>query len=418
VHPFPSAARLRVLALAAITTLALGVAACGDDDEESGGSATAGEAATEQTAELLSDPKLPPAPSNTEGADVAGAQQALLDRFGAAEFTAPGEPFDSSSVPKKVMFIAQAATFPVTPFVNQGFQDAAKAAGVEATICPGDGAPDKNAICLRRAAREGYGAAAIFSVDPKTIAKPLAEAQEAGVKIVSGNNALRLGEPNPENVDAQVSHDYFDAGELGGTYAVATYGADTNAVCLAIPEFVVTGSVCEGFTGKVKELCADCKVQTKEIPVAQLVDQANAQINQALLADKEINFVQGSIDDFCQIVAPTLKRLNKTPEDLTCAGQNGNVPSLKEIRDGGYQRMSAGQHTYWWGWAFFDGTARVQVQDMPEAVVTAPNTLFTREAFTKDTYDGPIDYESTAEIFGVEDSVWQDGFKQNWGVEG
>jgi ribose transport system substrate-binding protein len=418
VHPFHPGARCRALALAAVASLALGAAACGGDDEDDGGGGAAGTSANSQSGELLTDQRLPPAPSNVQGANVRAAQQQLLDRFGAPEFTPPGEPFDARSVERPVMFIAQAATFPVTPFVNQGFEDAAEAAGVEASICAGDGTPERNAICLRRAARERFGSAVIFSVDPETIARPLAEAREAGVRIVSGNNARRIGERNPENVDAQVSHDYFDAGQLSGMYAVATYGADTNAVCLAIPEFVVTASVCQGFTEKVRELCRGCEVETREVPVAQLVDQANATVNQAILADRDINYIMGSIDDFCQIVAPTLRRVNKRPDDLTCAGQNGNVPSLKEIRDGGYQRMSAGQHTYWWGWAFFDGAARVQAQEMPEAVITAPNTLFTRESFTRETYDGAIDYENTARIFDVEDSVWQNGFRESWGAGG
>jgi ABC-type sugar transport system substrate-binding protein len=178
-------------------------------------------------ARLLTDPKLPPAPKDVGSANVAGAQKFLLSRFGVPKFISPGPAFDIKKVTKPVWFIAQVTSLPVTPYINKGFLQAAKAAGVSAHVCAGFGTPQGNSTCLQQAAQAKAGSAEIFSVDPKTIEKPLADARKAGVKTVAGNDAVRIGEKNPVNIDAEVSHNYYDAGVLSGAYAVATWGAAT-----------------------------------------------------------------------------------------------------------------------------------------------------------------------------------------------
>jgi ABC-type sugar transport system substrate-binding protein len=345
---------------------------------------------------------------------VKAAQAYLKAHFGTPKFVAPGPAFNIHKVKKPVWFIAQVTSLPVTPYIDQGFLQAAKVAGVPAHICQGYGTPQGNTTCIDQAIAAHAGSVEIFSVEPNTIETALKKAQAAGVKTVAGNDAPYIGAPNQPGIDASVSHDYTGAGALSGAYAVATWGGATDSICLAIPEFLVTQSVCKGFTAEVHKFCASCKVQTKEIPLAELATESASVVNAAVLSDPKINYIEGSIDDFCGIVAPTLKTLGKSPSQIACAGQNGNVPSLINIRQDGYQWMSAGQNTFWWGWAFFDAAARVQVQAMPKAVITTPNELFTRQDFT---YKGPIDYNHTAQAYGVPNSYWQSQYKKLWGLK-
>ena len=199
---------------------------------------------------------------------------------------------------------------------------------------------------------------------------------------------------------------------LSGAYAVAKHGADTNALCLAIPEFVVTVSVCNGFTQTIKKYCPSCSVTTKSVPVAQLATQTGAVVNQQVLKDPKLNYVMGSIDDFLSLVATQLKRNGKKSGDVDFAGQNGNPPNLQAIRDKQYQVMTAGQDTYWWGWAYFDAGARVQVQAMPKAVVTTPNKLLDTQTFT---YKGKIDLQNVDAMYGFGDgSVYKQGYQKLW----
>ncbi len=388
---------------------ALLLTGCGAADTGSG--STGGSGGVAAGGQASDDPRLPAMPEVTDGADVEAARADLLEYFEPAEFTPPGDAFDVASVAEPVWFITATSQFPVVPYVNAAFEAAAERAGVEYRVCPGESTAERNALCVQQAIDAGAGSLLFFSQDPATLAEPLREAREAGIAVVSGNNALRIGDPPAENTDASVSHDYYGAGVINGTYAVSRFGGATNALCLAIPEFVVTGSVCQGFTDAVTEYCPDCTVTTEDIAVAQLVDQTNAIVNAELLSNPDLNFVMGSVDDFCGIAAATVERV-RPGGGVVCGGQNGTVDALTSIRDGGFQVVTAGQNTNWWGWAFFDTTARAQVGAVGgDAVITAPNTLFTAESFD---YDGPIDYDSTDAAYGVEPGLYEGGFEDLW----
>lgn len=400
----------RLVAVAAVCIAALALVACGDDDDgaDEGGGSTAA------SSEALSDPKLPPPPENIEGADVKGAQEMQLDGFESAEFIPPGEAFDVSEVTKPVWLITVPSTFEAVDGINRGFEEAAQAAGVEHNICQGESKPDRIAICLQQAVAAGAGSVIELGMDPTIIAKPLAEAREAGVKVVTGNTALRVGDPLPENVDGQVTHDYYGTGELGAAYAIAERGSSLNALCLVVPEFGVTQSVCEGFTDTVEELCTDCQVETQEVHIDQLETQTTAIVNQEILQNSDLNFIMGSLDDLAPIIGPVLQRAGKSPDDITVGGQNGTVGALTAIQEGGdYQKFSGGQHNLWWGWAVFDAAARAQVQEMPEALQTEPNVAFTPETFD---YEGEISLDAADEIYGLGDgAVYRDGYQSQWG---
>ena len=402
--------RLVAGGMVATFAAALALSACGGDDENAAGGSAA---AQDESSKLLSDPKLPPAPETVDGADVKGAQQMLLDRSGSADFIAPGEPFDVSRVTKPVWLITVPSTFEAVPGINRGFEEAAKAAGVTHKICQGESKPDRIAICLQQAAAAGAGSVVELGMDPAIIAKPLADARKADMKIVTGNTALHIGESLPQNVDGQVSHDYHGAGVLGAAYAVAERGGAVNSLCLVVPEFGVTKSVCEGFTETLGKLCSGCEVKTKDVHIDQLPTQTTAIVNQEALQNKDLNFIMGSLDDLAPIIGPALRRAGKTPEEVSVGGQNGTVGALSAIQKGGdYQKFSAGQHNIWWGWAVFDAGARVQVQEMPEAVQTEPNVVFTPQTFK---FDGKISLDAADDIYGFGDgAVYRDGYQAQW----
>ncbi len=237
---------------------ALLLTGCGAADTAGGGGGSGAGAGGEAS----DDPRLPAMPEVTDGADVEAARADLLEYFEPAPFTPPGDAFDVASVAEPVWFITATSQFPVVPYVNAAFEAAAEQAGVEYRVCPGESTAEKNALCVQQAIDAGAGSLQFLSQDPATHAEPLREAREAGIAVVSGNNALQIGDPPDENTDASVSHDYYGAGVINGTYAVSRFGGATDALCLAIPEFKVTGSVCQGFTDAVTEYCRDWKVTT------------------------------------------------------------------------------------------------------------------------------------------------------------
>lgn len=400
------------IALALVAVLSLvALAACGSNDSESAGSTATTAGGT--TARTIESELLPPTPE-ADGADVAAAQQYVLDNMGTPSFAAPGDAFDIRTVEKPVWLLQPVASAPPVPQVTDGFIEAAKAAGVPYHVCPAGGTPDGNALCLRQAAQAGAGSAILWSVPLARIAAPLEAAREAGVKVVSANGALRIGEDVPEQVDAEVSHDYYGTGVLNAAYAIAARGGSLDALCIDVPDFYVGTAVCQGFTDTVERYCPDCRVKTVDVTVAGALTQAPAVTNQAVLSDPKLNFVIPAFDYLNPVVDRQLRSLGKTIDDVMVGGENGSIGPLQAIKNRDFEVANAGQSAYWWGWSFFDAGARAQVDALGDkAVLTTPNKLFTTESLAG--YDGKLTYDDADELYGLGDgSVYRDGYQNLW----
>lgn len=410
-----------LLALMSILVLAAAVlSACGGSsgDGASAGDTTASDDSTTvaESGELLSNPELPPAPTDLEGADVRAAQEDLLERLEPVEFEATGEPFDISEVTKPVWLVSATSALPPDDIVTGAFVEAAKDAGVPYHVCPGESTPEGNANCLRQAVQEHAGSVVLWSQNITTLAQPLKEARDAGIKVVSGNDAVRIGQEVPAAIDAEVSFNFYDAGLANAAYAVAEKGGSLDSICLYVPEFLVTKAACEGFDDAVAEYCTTCKTEEKEVPLAQFTTQTGAIVSQAVLQNSGLNYIFNSLDDFGALVTAALERTGKSGSEIGQGGVLGTPPALKEVKSGEWQRITVGQNPYWWGWAYLDAGARVQVgASEPTAVATQPTKLLTTETFD---YEGPISFTKTNQIFGYGDgAIYKDGFRALWGVE-
>jgi ribose transport system substrate-binding protein len=390
-------------------TVAMGLAACGG--EESASSAKSGRTAA-PAQELLSDAKLPPAPENTEGADVRRAQEMVLESGDTPKFNPPGDAYDISQVKKPVWLIAASLKFPEIKHIAEAFEEAGREAGVPTKVFDGRSEPAQTAVGLRQAIREGAGSVVLMSQDPKAILKPLEEAQKAGIKVVA-SNTNRIGDKPGPGTDGLVTHDYVKAGQLNAAYAIAKFGADANTVCVTTKEFPVTVAECEGFNDTIKELCSECATDTRDVQVAQLATQVPALGSNLVRKNRDLNFIQLPFDAAASLLPPALKQAGAKPDELYLGSQNGTPPALELIKGGQYQHSSAGQDIGWWGWGLFDAGARVQVGALSDAVELVPQKLFTTENFRD--YSGKIDWSESNAIHGLGDgSVYKDGYSALW----
>ena len=355
-------------------------------------------------------PRTPPA----DGANVKGAQLFVLSHLGAPKFVAPGPGFNIKKVTKPVWLFEAVANDPPVPQVATGFIDAAKAARVPYHVCLANGTPEGNALCLQQAAAAHAGSAVMWSVPLTEVVQPLKAAEAAGVKVVSGNDSLRIGAPINPAVVAEVSHNYYEAGQENGAYAVASKGGTVDAICINIPDFYTGTAVCQGFTTEVHAFCPACKVKTVDVPGATALTQAPAVVNTAILSDSKLNYVATSYDYIDPAIDAELKLLNKKPGQVSVAGENGSIAPLQAIKSGNYDASNAGQDPYWWGWAFFDAAARVQVGAIgKKSIVTTPDELFTKQTLAQ--YHGTLSYADADAVYGLGNgAIYKNGYESLW----
>jgi ABC-type sugar transport system substrate-binding protein len=374
---------------------------------------TAWSVASTTGAQAANSPLLPPTPA-ADGANVKGAQQFVLAHIGAPKFVAPGPAYNINKVKKPVWLFEAVANDPPVPQVADGFVAAAKAAGVPYHVCLANGTPEGNALCLQQATAAHAGSAVMWSVPLSEVVHPLAQARAAGLKVVSGNDSLHIGAKINPAVDGEVSHDYYQAGVENGAYAVALDGGHVDAMCINIPDFYTGTAVCSGFTYEVHKFCPSCKVKTVNVPGATALTQAPAVVNAAILGDHNLDFIATSYDYIDPAIDTELKLLGKKPSQVAVAGENGSIAPLQAIKTGNYDVSNAGQDPYWWGWAFFDTAARVQVGALGKAsIVTTPNELFTTQTLAR--YTGPLSYGAADQVYGLgSGSLYRNGYMSLW----
>jgi len=415
--------RAVLAALAALALIAV-VAGCGGSSGGDGGGSTQASGGSAKAC-ANDDKRLPDCPESTDGADVAGAREAVLQAIQPVEFRAPEPSYDMQALAdrlrgegRSVWLLACPFSIPFCKRVSDGFKAAAETAGLRPVVVDAGGRIDTATRHVQDAINRGAAAITLFSIDPRQLAGPLEQARAAGVKVLSANNNLPDSPLDP-HTDGNVTFRYDVTGEENADYAVAKLGDKVDSICLITPEAPVVLHVCDGFERELHRRCPDCKYKQVSVSITDLATQIPAAIQSQLQRDPSINWVQLSFDGMAVAAVPAVKARGSGTE-VFAGGQNGEIePGLTWIKDGNVQVVTVGQPMTWLGWAFFDQTARVTA-GLRAVDQNIPLPIFTQELLNQPPYSSmDLRWANEDEIFGTDGgSKYQDGYKQLWGLQG
>ena len=425
------------LLVAALASLALLAAACGDDDE------TATPAPAEPAPAPTTDPPPPePQPDPPPPAEPApepppaepeppppAEPEPVAEPAGLSLAEARVEEFrkDVSTIgidepvpaPEGLEIFYVQCSVPVCESIRQGIAAAAEAIGANLTSQVHMDTPDTVQATFQAALQAGPDIVMASGNPREWFEDELAEMNESGIPLV----AWSLPEGyQPEGITANLitGGDYYFNGVLMADYVTAETGGDANVLFLNIPQFPVLGLEQQGFEAEFAAVCPDCGLRTFEITVEQLI--AGEHISTAiseLQKDPGINFIVTGFGDM----------LIGMPESLADAGVGEGVRAISQagttfnygfIADGQLQVADVGLPTGYLGWRAVDAGLRALAgQD----VGAFPQRPLTDNVDAADVLVAGIPFRLLeADSVGDPTTAWpgveghEEEFKALWGV--
>ncbi len=346
----------------------------------------------------------------------AGAQEANLEAARALieearalpAFEAPGEAFDARAcaADKKLYVIPLTSENPFNVEIGKAQQEAAEAVGLEITVSDNQLNVDQWVQAVQTAISEGYDAIDIMGgVPPEAMGPQLAEARAAGIKVVA-THLYDVTQTKSELIDGNFAMNYSRAGEIMAAWAMDKTEGAVNAVIIGSDEILPTGPFVQAIQNYLDENAPGSKHRYINVPVTEWGSQIQPEVQSALVADPEINYILPIYDSMSAFVIPALTLSNR--EDVRIASYNGTPFTLDFLRDGDLMEMNVGESLNWVGWASIDGTLRVLCDAGEVTELNTPLYIFDDE--NVETAGVPATYEGYGDAY-------VEGFRTLWGVE-
>jgi ribose transport system substrate-binding protein len=390
----------------AVGIIAGGIALSGcSSSDSSSGAASAAPAATAAASAGASAAAEPTA-------DIAGAEAALAEYSGPATWKEPGPAFDISGAKgKSVVYIPLDNSIPIFTVIYGEMEKALKEAGAVPSLCDGKGNPTQWAACISDAAGRGASVIILDSIPVASVAEAAKAAQEAGVKIIDGNN----GDPEivPEGTDARVSFQYSLSGRLVSDWIIADSAGDANVLIIQSPESGnVPDLVGKGYAGELTAKCPSCKVQIADVAIADWATKLQPTVQAALAADPSINYIIPIYDGMSTYVVPAIAAAGAS-DRVKVATFNANLDPMKKMAAGDSIFVDVGSHNAYEGWAYADQSLRLITGNAPSVNENVPARVFTRDN-VGDLQLTP-EAERSGEWYG--DNTYQQKYKELWGLK-
>jgi ribose transport system substrate-binding protein len=380
-------------ALLLSAVLALGITACGSDDDtssESAGSGTEAAKTTEASSGVAPEIVERVKAVSTPATDIKVVQEGL-------------EPFE----PKpgaKIYNISCDVSIIGCNSISNNIKAGVKALGYDYTRCDVGKTPDGPNRCFTQAINAKPDVIAINAIGVEGAADGYAAAEKAGIPVV----ALFSGdEEGAGGVDVQVGLD--SCTQQGENLADAvTVESDGKANVLFAGEKSQGCSVARqaGFEKRFAESCKGCELKTMQFNAGTMQESLPQQLQAELNQNPDLTWVVGVFDSAAQIATTQIQQAGKQ-DQISVAGMDADPANIDVMLDKGVQKLDIGFAFAETPWAVADAAARIYSGvDVPKGIaanmflVTHENT---GELPDTKVWDGPEDY--------------QDQFKALWGKQ-
>jgi ribose transport system substrate-binding protein len=342
-------------------------------------------------------------------ADLAAAQ-AMVDEYSAPpEFEAPGEPFDASAA----MAGATIASIPVnsaidfTQFYAKAGERIAGEVGFDFTTWPNQGNPTEWGQGFQKALSEDADLIELFAgIDPAQIAPQMSQAADAGVPVVAADGYDLTQEVDPALATA-VNCPCSQAARIMAAWVTVQTEGDGNFLVLTSSDVKASAASEDAMKDELATLCPDCEADYIDIPSADWATKILPQVQSALVADPDIDYVLPVFDTMSIWAVQGITQAGRQDE-VKIATYNGTPSILDMMRDSDIIEMNVGQSNDWMAHVTLDQQMRV-VAGLP----TNPDATWPLYIWTKDNLDEAGNPATDSQGYGDE---YQDGFRTLWGL--
>jgi ribose transport system substrate-binding protein len=333
---------VRVGPAAALAATAVAVAACGSDG--SSGS----EAASTTTA-------------SSGACDQAGAKAQVAKFKQVPSFQEPGPAFDASKARGKTVFnIQETSANPYTQSITQAMKEVARKYGIRFIDYPNQGQRTQWSQGVQSAISQKADVITLVggTISPNYI-KPQADAADrAGIPIVTVTNE-DIDQSPGYKVKARVAQPYADAARLNADWVVAQAGCKSEVLVVTSKEVIGSPAEVSAIKDEFAKRCGDgCKLTFTDVPVPDWPTKIQQQVQSALQANPNINYVVPFYDGMTQFVLPGIQAAAATGR-VKVTTFNGTPFALRFIQKSTPMESDVGENTGQVGYAAMDQAMRL-----------------------------------------------------------
>ncbi|MHB1166403.1 MAG: sugar ABC transporter substrate-binding protein [Candidatus Nanopelagicales bacterium] len=299
--------------------------------------------------------------------------QAVLDTVAAAKalpaFTAPGEAFSIADVKGKKIFEIPSVPNPFLQSISDSMKKAAEAAGAVYTICDNQAEVSQWVACMDQAVNSDQDIILLNGApDPRALQPQIQAAKEAGIPVTvihfhDDSNPAPPACEGCENVTAVVTAPFNVAGKAAADWIIADSGGTANTLIVGGSDILPSPATIDTMTKEFDENCAACEYTVINIPVADWNTKTQTEIQAALQANPEINYVYVLYDAMVAGAVPAVETLGRT--DVKIGSYNGSPFALDFIAQGDTVAFNVGEDTPGIGYAAMDQAFRILTGNAP-----------------------------------------------------
>lgn len=383
------ARRRSVLRSAALAVAALMVtpalAACGADSNSGSKGPAADQASIDAVVKQLDDARAVPA------------------------FTAPGPAVDAAAAKgKKIFYLAVTMNVPIVQTWWAGIQDAARAAGVEATSFDGKGQPSEYVRGFEMAMAQKYDVILVESIASDSVAEPIKRARAAGIKVIICNERPGSdGGPVLKDIDGGVSMPYADAAQLEADWVIADSKGAGKVAIFRMPNVPAHDSMVERIKSEFDKYGKSLEVvDIQEVAIPDWATRLPTLTRTLLTKHPDLDYIIPLVDGMALNIVPALEQANKA-EQVSISTFNA-TPAVMKMIGKGPVKADVGGGNVWEGWAYVDQALRLMT-GMDPVEQNIPLRMFDT------TNVGDIDLDA-AEGTWYDTEAAIEGYKKLWGI--
>jgi ribose transport system substrate-binding protein len=359
--------------MAAVLVAALGVAACGSDNANTGSQSSPSTSPTPTTSSASSTSAAPTtssATSSSTGGDPVAAAKARLDGWYTGTDRALPTSAPKPQSGKNVWVIPCAAAAEGCAIPASAIKDAGGKVGWKVTVFDGGFDPTVQSNGIRSAIADHADAIVLIAVDCPNVSTAVQAAKDAGIKLYSdfSLDCNEGGTGGPKQFDGwaafspdmpQYSAYLHDVrARVATDWAIAKAGANANVLLVDQSDLVNSHIETAAFKEWFSNECPSCNVSTVEFTGPDLLSGNLRNIVAAALSkDPSVQVVVAPYD--ASITLGIGPAVTQTGRNLLVLGYEGLSANMAEIKKGGPTNLSTGFPSQWVGWQTVDQLNRL-----------------------------------------------------------
>lgn len=316
----------------------------------------------------------------SSGVDLSYVNGQLAKYSSLPNFTPPGPAFDAGKLMagKTIFSIGVNNSDQFVQVLQDGMKQVASQSGARFTVFSNHGSPAEWVQGMQTAVNEKVSVIDLLSgINPAQLHPQIAQAKAAGIPVVVSDAYDVAQEPDPM-VTATADVPYAQAGRLMADWTISDTAGKADVLVIGSSDVVSSNFMVQAIQNEFQKYCSTCKVKPIDVTVADWATQTQPQVEAALNADPNINYILPVYDSQSQFIVPAIAAAGKTGR-VHIATYDGTPFVLKMMQDDSTIRMDVGEDLDWVSKAVMDQDMRVAAGLKPVADTNTPLYIFTKK---------------------------------------